>query len=59
MWVLFNLKNQSLEVFALGMVDIDRVVGRLMQLVQDADVTATLCCCSKHGQTELVLVDSL
>ena len=41
------------------MVDIDRVVGGLVQLVQDAHVASALCGCSEDSQSELVLVDCL
>lgn len=56
---LFHIQYQPFEVFPLGMVDVDGVVCRLMELVQYADVAATLCGGGKDGQPELVLVDSL
>ena len=37
---LLHVEHQSLEVFALGVVDVDRVVGGLRQLVQDAHLAA-------------------
>ena len=37
---LFDVKYQSLEVFAFGMIDVDRMVGGLGQLVQDADLAS-------------------
>lgn len=56
---LFHLQHESLEVFALRMVDIDGVVGRLMNLVEDADVATTLCGSSEDGQAELVFIHGL
>ena len=53
---LLYLKHESLEVFAFGVIDADGVVGRLVKLVKDADVSAALGCRSEYGQTELVLV---
>ena len=37
------------------MINIDRMVGRLMQLVQDAHLSSCLSCCSKHCVAELIL----
>ena len=47
--MLFHLQYQALEVFALGMVDIDGVVGGLVELVEDADVAAALGGCGEDG----------
>lgn len=57
--LLFDLEDKSLEIFALGVVDVDWVVGWLVQLMEDADVSAALCCCCEDCKTELVLIDSL
>ena len=56
---LFNLEHQSLEIFAFGVVDIDGVIFRLVELMQDAHETPCLGCCGEDGQSELVFVDSL
>ena len=37
---LLYIENQSLEIFAFGVVDVYRVVGRLRQLVEYAYVAA-------------------
>ena len=39
---LLYLTHESLEVFAFGVIDADGVVGRLVKLVKDADVSAAL-----------------
>lgn len=41
------------------MVDIDGMVSRLMQLMQDANMATALGCRSEYSQTELILVDCL
>ena len=46
---LFHLQHQALEVFALGMVDVDGVVGGLVELVEDADVATALGGCGEDG----------
>ena len=46
---LLHLQHQALEVFALGMVDVDGVVGGLVELVEDADVAAALGGCGEDG----------
>lgn len=56
---LFDVEHESLEVFALGVVDIDGVISGLMELVEDAHMSTTLSSCCEDGKTELVLVDSL
>lgn len=37
---LFDIENQSLEVFALGVVDVDGMVGGLRELVENAHFAA-------------------
>ena len=37
--LLFNVENEAFEVFTFGMVDIDRVVNGLSELVQDPHLT--------------------
>ena len=46
---LFHLQHQALEVFTLGMVYVDGVVGGLVELVEDADVAAALGGCGEDG----------
>ena len=43
LFVLLYIQNQSLQILALGVVDIDRVVGWLGELVQDAYLSASDC----------------
>ena len=52
---LLHIKYQSLQILTLRVIDIDRMVGRLMQLVQDAHLSASLGCCRKDGIAEIVL----
>ena len=35
------------------------MVSRLMELVQDSDVSSTLCCCREDSEAELLFIDSL
>ena len=56
---LFPVEHQSLQVFAFGMVDVDGVIGRLVQLVQDAYLAACLGGSSEDGIAEMVLRDYL
>jgi hypothetical protein len=45
---LFDIQYQSLEVLTLGMIDIDRVVGRLCELMEDAHLATRLCSGCKY-----------
>ena len=54
-----HLNDESLEVFTLGMVDADGVVGWLVELVEDAYVAAALCGSCEDGKAKLVFVDGL
>lgn len=56
---LLDVEYQSLQVFALGMVDADRVVGRLGELVQDAHAAARHGGCREDGRAEVLLADCL
>ena len=56
---LFNVEDQSFQVFAFGMVDVDGMVGWLVQLMEDADFSLCHCCGSEDCHSELVLVDGL
>ena len=55
----FHLQDQAFEVFALGVVDADGMVGWLGELVQDAHAAARLGCGAEHGQAELLFVHCL
>ena len=57
--LLFYIENKSLKILTFGMIDVDRVIGRLMQLMQDADMSATLCGSREDSQAELVFIDGL
>ena len=37
---LFHIEHQPFEILPFGVIDVDRVVGRLRELVQDAHVAA-------------------
>ena len=56
---LFYVEHQSLEVFAFRMVDVDRMVARLGELVKNAHAASALCSGGKHGVTEVLLVHHL
>ncbi len=55
----FHIQHKTFEVFAFGVVDVDGVIGRLVELVEDADMTTALGRCREDGEAELLLVDSL
>ena len=50
-----HIEDKTLEVFALGMVDVDGMVGGLGELVEDAHTAAGLGAGSEFGQAELYL----
>lgn len=56
---LFYVEHQSLKVFTFRMVDVDRMVTRLGELVKNAHAASALCSCGKHGVTEVLLVHHL
>jgi hypothetical protein len=39
---LFNVKDQSFEVFSFGMADVNRMVGGLRQLMENSDFAFAL-----------------
>ena len=49
---LLHVEHQPLEVLPFGVVNVDRVVGGLGELVQDADVAAGLRGSRKKGSAE-------
>lgn len=57
--LLFYIEDEAFKILTFGMIDVDRVVGRLMQLMQDADMSATLCGSREDSQAELVFIDGL
>lgn len=57
--LLFYIEDEAFKILTFGMIDVDRVVGRLMQLMQDADMAATLRRCREDSQAELVFIDGL
>lgn len=56
---LFYVEHQSLKVFTFRMVDVDRMVTRLGELVKNAHAASALCSGGKHGVTEVLLVHHL
>ena len=56
---LFHVEHQSLEVFAFGMVDVDRMVAGLRELVKDAHAASALGGGGEHGIAEVLLADYL
>ena len=56
---LFHIQHQAFKVLAFRMVDVDGMVGRLVQLAQDANFPLCNCSCGKDCSSELVLVDCL
>lgn len=56
---LFYVEHQSLKVFTFRMVDVDRMVARLGELVKNAHAASALCSGGKYGVTEVLLVHHL
>ena len=56
---LFYIQHKSLEIFALGVINVDGMVGWLGELVQDAHLSLGLGCCTENCKPELVLVHRL
>ena len=52
---LLYIKNKPLQILALRMVDIDWMVGRLGELVEDAHLTTRNSGCGKDGGAEQLL----
>ena len=50
-----DVENEAFQVFALRMIDINRMVGRLVQLVEDAHRAACLGGRREDGIAEMVL----
>ena len=56
---LFDIQNQSFQIFPFRMVDIDRMISRLCQLMQDAYTTAGLGGSTEYSQAEILFADNL
>lgn len=56
---LFHVQYESFEVFALGVIDVYRMVGRLVELVQDAHLPAGNCRGREYGVAEIVFCHNL
>ncbi len=56
---LLYIQHQSLEVFPFGMRDVDRVVGRLRELMQDTYLAPGFGGGTEDCQPEHLLGDSL
>ena len=56
---LFYVKQQSFQVFPFRMIDIYRMIGRLVQSVQDSDLAASLGGGRKYCQCKCFLRDNL
>ena len=54
-----HLDDEAFKILALGMIDVDRVVGRLVELVEYADVATAHGCRGEDGQPELLLADGV
>ena len=53
------VQYQALEVFAFGVIYVDRVIGRLGELVEYAHLAAALCGSAEYRKAELLFVYSL
>ena len=52
---LFDVKHQTFQILTLRMVDVNRVVGRLCELVQNTHLATGDGCCRKYGRAEQLL----
>ena len=52
--LLFHIKHQSFKILTLWMVDVDGMVGRLRELMQNAHLAPRHGCRAEHCQTELL-----
>ena len=50
-----HIQHQSLEIFSLGMEDVDGMIGGLVELMQDAHVAVGKGGCSENGIAEIIL----
>ncbi len=50
-----NPQYQAFEVFTFGVIDVDGVIGRLVQLMEDLDFSLTLGCCRKNRLAKMIL----
>ena len=57
--ILFNIKDQTLQIFAFWMININWMISRLMNLMQDAHLTSSLCSSGEDSLSEIVLSDYL
>ena len=57
--ISFYIQYQAFEVFALGVIYVYRVVGRLCKLVQYAHIALCHCCCCEHCCTEVLFAYDL
>ena len=56
---LFYVEDKALEILAFGMADVDGMVGRLRELVENADAAAGLLGGGEDAHAEHVLADEL
>lgn len=56
---LLHVEEESLEVLAFGVVDVDGVIGWLVQTVENADTAAGLGGGGEHGEGKGLLVNDL
>ena len=58
-YFLLHIEKQSLKILSLRMIDVDTVIGRLIQPVKDADRTTGLGSCREDCKGKSLLVDHL
>ena len=56
---LLYIEYQALEILSFGMVDIDRMIGRLGKLMEYSHLAAALGGSAENGQSELLFIDCL
>ena len=56
---LLHLQDQAFQILTFWMIDIDWMVSRLVQLVQDTHLASHLCCGREDCQTEHILINRL
>lgn len=56
---LFHIQYQSLQIFTLGMVDVNGMVSWLMKLMKNPYFPVSLRCCSEYRRTEMLFSNYL
>ena len=56
---LLDLDNEPLKIFTFRVVNVNRVIGGLVELMDNSHPSSALSGGTEHGQSELILVHGL